>query len=208
MSRWLESGLIFYNMFTGIIQYVVRIHSIKKSSGGIRLGIERPKHWKTLQRGESIAVDGVCLTLSAMSKNVLEFDVMAQTASLTNLSLAQKGSMVNTERSLRASDAIGGHFVAGHVDGIGRVTRILKQSDDYRLTIHAPRQLLQYCPARGSVAINGVSLTIAESSKTTITVALVDHTLKHTNLGLMTVGGFVNIEVDLIARYLEKMVSG
>ena len=196
------------HMFTGIIQHVVAVRFIKKDSGGICLEIARPKVWKNLQKGESITVDGVCLTLSGIAKNALRFDVMAQTRGLTTVASLQKGSIVNLERSLRATDAVGGHFVAGHVDAVGTVRTVTHEPNNDRLTVTLPREFLKYCPARGSVAIKGVSLTIAESSKTSITVALVPYTLKHTNLGLLKAADSVNIEIDLIARYIHAQVSG
>ncbi len=203
----LEHGLVICSMFTGIIQHLVPIHSIQKNRGGIQLGITRPKSWKTLQKGESIAVDGVCLTLSSQSANTLRFDVMSQTTKLTTLASICRGSMVNVERSLRASDPIGGHVVTGHVDAVGAVSERIHGPNDDRLTITLLRELLKYCPARGSIAINGVSLTIAEISTMNVTVALVGYTSKHTNLGLLNRGDSVNIEIDLVARYLERLLA-
>ncbi|MBI5135325.1 riboflavin synthase [Candidatus Uhrbacteria bacterium] len=192
-------------MFTGIIQAQGIVKGIERFPAGVRLTLVRSRAWKRLVLGESIAVDGVCLTLCDVSKNTLSFDVMDQTSILTSLATLKKGSTVNLERALRASDLIGGHFVSGHVDAMGRIARIVDQPNDHRLTVQIPKALIKFCPARGSIALNGVSLTIAESSKTTITVALVDYTRERTNLGLLKKGDAVNIEVDLIARYLEKL---
>src|SRR3989338_3864653 len=192
-------------MFTGIIQNTSRVLAVQKKSSGILLGIRRPFHWKLLKRGESIAVDGVCLTLTTADRVILGFDIIKQTLMRTTLTSVTVGSVVNLERSLRASDLIGGHIVAGHVDAVGRVARVISRSNDYRITIQLPKELMKFCPVRGSVAINGVSLTIAASSRTRVTVALTDYTLQHTNLGVLKRGDIVNVEIDLIAGYLEKL---
>ncbi len=195
-------------MFTGIIQEQGIVRSIQRSAQGVRLIIAHPRSWKRLALGESIAIDGVCLTLSSISQHLLNFDVMAQTLPLTSLGRLTMGSHVNLERPVHASDRLGGHIVSGHVDAVGTVTKAWSKPNDYQLSVRLPRALKKYCPVRGSVSLNGVSLTIAGSSTNTITVALVDYTLKHTNLGLLKKGDSVNIEVDLIARYLEQLSRG
>ena len=206
-------------MFTGIITATGRIKKIKKDKSFI-LTIETNKNFvKKAKLGNSIAVDGVCLTVAKIkttpnpslkrrgTKGVLTFELMPETVRLTLAGGYKVGTIVNLEQSMRVGDEIGGHFVAGHVDGVGKVVKIRKEKESAIITIKPPNKLLKYLAHKGSVAVDGVSLTIINpsSKSTNFNISLVTYTLEHTNLSKLKIGTKINIEVDLLARYVEKM---
>jgi riboflavin synthase len=189
-------------MFTGIIQAKARVKQTKPSEGNIRAEIEMPKGWK-FAKGQSVAVDGICSTVIASTAKSFAVEYMPETLSKTTAGRFDKGSAVNLERSLTLKTFIDGHLVQGHVDGVGNVSNIDTKDGGYLMTISLPKPLLKYVAALGSIALNGVSLTVARLKGSRATVALIPHTLSHTNLGGLKEGDTVNVEVDLIARYLE-----
>lgn len=189
-------------MFTGIIQAKARVREAKPSAGNIRVEVEKPKGWK-FAKGQSIAVDGICSTVIANTAKSFAVEYMPETLSKTTAGDFTKGSAVNLERSLTLATYIDGHLVQGHVDGVGTVSNIDTTGGGYLITVSVPKPLLKYVAALGSIAINGVSMTVARLKGAEVTVALIPHTRSYTNLGILAKGDRVNIEVDLIARYLE-----
>ena len=186
-------------MFTGIIQHLGRVKKIEKHDENILLQINIPK-FRT-SRGVSLAVNGVCLTVASAKKSLYAFSVVPETVSRTNLSRLHAGDTVNIEPSLRYGDRLGGHLVLGHVDTTSRLTRLVKNKKGVRLTVKfSPKEKRLIAP-KGSIALDGVSLTIAHVSGSSCTVALVPYTLQATTLGSRHVGDFLNVEFDIIAKY-------
>lgn len=187
-------------MFTGLIQAVGRVSSAADSAAGLRLAI-RPEGWSHRpSRGDSIAVSGVCLTLVDVSADGdWAFDVVPETLDKTTLGALRPGSRINLEHAVTASTLMGGHFVQGHVDGVGSVTRI-DRTDGWRLTITPPTELMPFMAPKGSITVDGVSLTIAELSPSTVTIALIPTTLALTTLGELHPGDRVNLEADMLAK--------
>ena len=196
-------------MFSGIIEVVGRVVSLKKSrSAGIRLTIEASKLARSVRKGDSIAVDGVCLTAVQKTGRRIAMDVSPETLKLTSIPQYKKGSRVNLELPLKSGALISGHFVQGHVDGVGYVSRWeCNGNQDVRLGISLPKSLVPYCILKGSIAINGVSLTIAKLKGMYLEVALIPYTLSHTNLSLLETGSLVNIETDVLGRYVVTLVK-
>jgi len=194
-------------MFSGIIDNQARVIKRKPQGGQIRFGFEMKKKTRPLKLGESIAVNGVCLTAAKVNGKKFEVDVIQATLDVTTLSDLKAGSWVNTERSLRYGDDISGHFVTGHVDGCGKIQKIEKKGKNRILTISAPRALMAYITSKGSITIDGISLTVQHSGKRDFEIALVPHTLKETNFTLRKAGDRVNLEVDLVARYLKNLTK-
>lgn len=195
-------------MFTGIIQSVGYIQSLQKTGGDIRLSIEvngLPMH--DVELGESIAVSGVCLTVVAFDANYFAADVSNETLSCTTLGTLVVGGKVNLERALMASSRIGGHWVSGHVDGVASVQSIVDDARSQRWRFAADKALLRYIAEKGSVAVNGVSLTVNQADFEGFEVNLVPHTTEHTNFSTLQKDSPVNIEVDLMARYVERLMQ-
>lgn len=184
-------------MFSGIVQEIGSIAGIDSKQMVISCGILRPQ----VAEGSSVLVSGVCLTVSRVREKELAFDIMPETLRKTTLSELKPGDTVNLESSLRVGDELGGHFVYGHVDGVGDILSSEKERDAMRVTIRPPQELLRFLAPRGSVAIDGVSLTIARMDADSIMVSLVPYTLSHTTLGRLAVGDRVNIECDMLAKY-------
>jgi riboflavin synthase len=181
-------------MFTGIIERQALVRSMEKGKVA-RLTVEKPASWK-FKLGASVAVDGVCLTVVAQTVHSFSADVVPETLARTTMRSFKKGRKVNLERPLRVGDEIGGHIVQGHVDTRTQVTGITKQGASRELTLAVPLKYKKFVVEKGSVAINGVSLTIARAAPRALTVALIPHTLKETNLGKLKIGDEVNIEFD------------
>ena len=195
-------------MFTGIIQTVGHIQSLQKIGGDIRLSINvngLPMH--DVELGESIAVSGVCLTVVAFDENFFAADVSNETLSRTSLGNLGLGDKVNLERALQASSRIGGHWVSGHVDGLASVNSIVEDARSQRWRFTADKSLLRYIAEKGSVAVNGVSLTVNQADFEGFEVNLVPHTIEHTNFSALSKSSSVNIEVDLMARYVERLMQ-
>jgi riboflavin synthase len=195
-------------MFTGIVQDVGRIVAGTPRGADVRLVIEvgRMDLGRTVA-GDSICVQGVCLTALGITARRFEADVSAETLSLTTLSTLAPQAPVNLEPALRAGDALGGHLVSGHVDGIGQVVGVQEDARSLRVTIEAPRELARYLARKGSVAVDGVSLTINDVEAARFGVNLIPHTRAVTTLGQLAPGARVNLEVDPIARYVERLIG-
>jgi len=193
-------------MFTGLIKELGRIEAVNASDDGARLRIEAELA-SELDEGDSVAVNGACLTATSVGDGAFEADVMHQTLSLTTLGALEASSPVNLELPLRATDRLGGHVVQGHVDGTAAVTELTADGFAKRLRIELPDELLPYVVARGSIAIEGVSLTIADLTGNALEVSLIPETLERTTLGAAAVGDRLNVECDVMARYVERQLS-
>src|SRR6202167_337609 len=196
-------------MFTGIVQDVGRIDERNMRDGDLRLtiAVDRLDLARTVV-GDSICVQGVCLTVTALSGRSFTVDVSRETLSLTTLGELEHLAAVNLEPALRAGDALGGHLVSGHVDGVATVIAATPEARSCRLTIQAPAALARYIARKGSVALDGVSLTVNEVDATRFGVYLIPHTLAVTTLGRLQSGSRLNLEIDLVARYLERLLPG
>jgi riboflavin synthase len=195
-------------MFTGIIERVGTIRSARVTATGKRLVIELGQLADRLQLGASVAVNGVCLTVAKLADTVAEFDVVGETLQRSNLDRLEAGSRANLERSLRVGDPLDGHFVQGHVDGVGTVQRVDTAAGQWKVWFAVPQELADCIVPKGSIAIDGVSLTIAEVSPGAFSVALVPTTLEHTTLPDLKPGQRVNLETDLIVRTILHRLAG
>jgi riboflavin synthase len=193
-------------MFTGLVQALGRIERQEPSGDGIRLRVASPLAG-SLHEGDSVAVNGVCLTAAEVDANSFTADVMNETLQRTSLAAAGDGVDVNLELPLRASDRLGGHIVQGHVDGLGTVASVAEDGFARRVTIEAPAGVLRYVVEKGSIAVDGVSLTVAELDERSFTVSLIPETLTRTTLSDAGPGTRVNLEVDVVAKYVEKLVG-
>lgn len=195
-------------MFTGIITGVGRIAAREPRGGDLRLTVATGNlPFETPQLGESIAVNGVCLTVVAFDAASFQADVSTETLALTTLGRLADEAPVNLERALRASDRLGGHLVSGHVDGLGRVASITDDARAQRWRFEAPPALLRYIAKKGSICVDGVSLTVNAVDAEGFEVALVPHTVANTAFAAIGVGDAVNLEVDLVARYVERLLA-
>ena len=193
-------------MFTGIVRERGRVVSADRNGGGVRLRISAAETAQAAP-GDSISVSGCCLTVTTADGEALEFDAVPETIARTTLGGLGPGAEVNLEPALRAGEPLGGHFVQGHVDGRARVTALQSEGDGMRLRLHLEPELLRYCVEKGSIALDGVSLTIAALHEDGVDIALVPFTLDHTTLGALAPGDEVNVEVDLLAKYAERLAS-
>jgi len=195
-------------MFTGIVQAVGRIASREARGGDARLVIDAGAlALDDVALGDSIAVAGVCLTVIAIDGACWSADVSAETLARTTLGALRIGDGVNLEKALRLADRLGGHLVSGHVDGVGAVERVVDDGASQRWTFTLPRALARYVAVKGSVCVDGTSLTVNEVGEAGFGVTLIPHTLAHTTFGQRRAGDAVNIEVDLIARYAERLLQ-
>jgi len=191
-------------MFTGIISAVGSISEVRRGAGGVRLAIDAVRlSLDDVAIGDSIAVSGVCLTVVELHDRAFEADVSDET--LSCVAGFERGDAVNLEKALRLSDRLGGHLVSGHVDGVGCVQRFESIGDSRLIAVTVPTALARYIARKGSIAVDGVSLTVNEVSADTFYSNLIPHTLTHTNLESVSIGKRVNVEVDLIARYVEQL---
>lgn len=194
-------------MFTGLVQGLGRIGAIERSGDGAKVTIETSLVAE-LHAGDSIAVNGVCLSATALENGSFVADAMNETLSRTSLGDLEPGAEVNLELPLRAGDRLGGHVVQGHVDGIGAIVDVADDGFARRIRIEAPPGLLRYVIEKGSIAVDGVSLTVAELDSRSFTVSLIPETLQRTNLGHAGIGDRVNLEVDVLAKYVERLLVG
>ena len=195
-------------MFTGIIKARGAIAAMEKRGGDVRLSVRSDgMPWGDYELGESIAVNGVCLTAVALHADGFDTDVSVETLDVTALGRLAVGSAVNLEPALSLGDRLGGHLVSGHVDCTGKVTSRREDARSIRLAIDIPREYARYVARKGSVCVDGVSLTINEVSGTTFDLNIIPHTAEVTIIGSYTVGTIVNIEVDLLARYIERLLG-
>lgn len=194
-------------MFTGLIEEAGRVAWLRRSSEkGIQLQIAAPLVGKTVHTGESIAVNGCCLTVASHRNEVITFDLLQETLDRTNLRLLRPDSAVNLERALPADGRLGGHFVQGHVDCATKVLSFEARGDDHRLELETPDDFAHYLAFKGSIAINGVSLTIAEVLDRSFAVWIIPHTRSVTALRNTQAGDLANLEFDIIAKYVERMM--
>ena len=193
-------------MFTGIVQAVGRVRTVEKRGADARLALDAAGlGLEDVAIGDSIAVAGVCLTVVALDASGFAFDVSPETLSRTTLGTLAAGDPVNLEKSLRLADRLGGHLVAGHVDGVGKVVAVHDDGAAQRWIFSAPQTLARYIAVKGSIAIDGTSLTVNEVDGDTFGVTLIPHTLAVTTFGARKAGDAVNLEVDLVARYVERL---
>ncbi len=195
-------------MFTGIIKAKGKITSMQRRGGDVRMTVSSSDMpWSDYEIGESIAVNGVCLTAVALHEDGFDTDVSNETLSVTALASIGEGSNVNLEPSMAVGERLGGHIVSGHVDCVGKVLSVDEDARSMRLKLELPREYARYVAKKGSICIDGVSLTINEVSGNTFEVNIIPHTADVTIIGDYAPGSIVNIEVDLLARYLERMLS-
>lgn len=194
-------------MFTGLVAELGTIKTMKKGAKSYQLTIEADKLAKTLKIGESIAVNGACLTVVAFTEKDFTVDVMPETVRMSTISSYKSGEKVNLEKTLRLQDGLDGHIVSGHIEGIGQI--IMKKKEDIAslVTIRTPAELTRYIIKKGSIAVDGISLTVTDVTEDTFTVSLIPHTAKETTLGFKNIGDSVNIETDIIGKYVERMLS-
>jgi riboflavin synthase len=194
-------------MFTGIIEETGTILSFIEQSQSWRLSITADRVLVDAELGDSIAVNGCCLTIVEIGDGQLSFDVLAESKRLTTLDELGAGGVVNLERAARFNGKMGGHFVTGHVDGLGRITRLEKKGHDTQLVVEVPSGLGRYLVPKGSISIDGISLTVADVSGDVFDVWLIPHTLTHTNLSTKSGGDSVNLEFDQLGKYVEKLLA-
>ena len=190
-------------MFTGIIQELGKAREKDTSS----LSVEATVSLQGLVEGDSIAVNGTCLTVKDIGERYFSVDTMPETLRRTNLALLKPGNQVNLERALILSSPLGGHFTQGHVDATGTLASIQQEGDALLMKFHAPPQVLKYVVEKGFIAVDGISLTVVECDTANFVVSVVKYTLEHTNLGRREPGDVVNLEVDILAKYVEKLLS-
>lgn len=190
-------------MFTGIIETKKKV-LLREGGKDARLRIEKPRGWK-LKNGQSISINGICSTVERITPAWFSVTYMPETLRISTANDFAKGSVVNLERSLVMGERIEGHIIQGHVDGIGVVTGIRTRGESKEITLRVPQVLMRYIALKGSIAVNGISLTVAGRTKDSFMIALIPHTLTHTTLGALVMGSRVNIETDLIARQLAAL---
>lgn len=190
-------------MFTGIVREVGRVEAVEERGESVRLVVRAPETAAAAAVGDSVSLAGVCLTAVEIADGTVAFDAVPETLRRSTLGRLKTGGGVNVEPALRAGDPLGGHIVQGHVDDVGRIRRV----DDEGIEVEATQDVLRYCVEKGSIAVEGVSLTIAGLAERSFTVALIPHTREVTTLGELAEGDDVNIEVDVVAKYVERLAA-
>ena len=190
-------------MFTGLVADLGTVAEVDASEAGVRLTVRSALE---LSAGDSVAVNGVCLTATSLPDGAFTADVMHETLRRSSLGALEEGSKVNLELPLRADDRLGGHFVQGHVDGLGTIWEVREEGFSHVVTIGAPPEILRYVIEKGSIAVDGVSLTVSGLGDDWLQVSLIPETLERTTLGEATTGATVNLEVDVLAKYIERLV--
>lgn len=198
-------------MFTGIVEEAGTVERIRPTAKSIELTLRLGRTGRGLKKGQSLAVNGCCLTAVKLARRgsdtLAQFDLLRETWRRTNLQFAKPGSLVNLERPLRADDEFGGHFVTGHIDGLGRITRWERAGQDHVLDIAAPPAVMRYIVFKGSVAVDGISLTVAGVNRRGFRIWIIPHTYAVTALRERQTGDAVNLEADLLGKYVEKFVT-
>jgi riboflavin synthase len=194
-------------MFTGLIEEVGTVLWIRATEDGTQLQIAAPHIATDIRTGESVAVNGCCLTVSAYRGEQLTFDLLDETLDRTNLKTLRRDSRVNLERPLTANGRLGGHFVQGHIDCTAQVLSFNEAGADYRLEVELPAEFSHYLAHKGSVSLNGISLTVAEVLPESFATWIIPHTKRHTNLDTAQKGDWINIEFDVLAKYLERLLE-
>ncbi len=193
-------------MFTGIITDIGHIRAVEQR-GDMRARIGTGYDTRTIAMGASIACDGACLTVVALGPDWFDVDISAETLSKTNLGAWAEGRRVNLERSLRVGDELGGHIVSGHIDGLAEVVAMVPEGDSTRITLRAPEGLARFIAPKGSVALNGTSLTVNDVAGTAFGINLIPHTMQVTTWGEVAVGDRINLEIDTLARYVARLAE-
>ena len=194
-------------MFTGIIEEIGEIAGVKRGQVSSRLAIRGKKIFSDLKLGDSVAVNGVCLTATSISGDIFEADVMAETLRRTNLGGFSNGTRVNLERAMAAGGRFGGHIVSGHIDGTGRVSSLVREQNAVWVRIDAEDKILRYIIEKGSIAIDGISLTVAETGPGYFKVSIIPHTGEETTLLRRRPGDIVNLENDVVGKYVERLLN-
>jgi len=195
-------------MFTGIIEEMGSVKALRREGGAARLTIAASAVLGGTVLGDSICVNGVCLTVVHMTPQEFSADVAVETLRVTNLGDLKNGTKVNLERALQLSARIGGHLVSGHVDAVGRIREKREEGNGWRIFIDGPDSVLRYVIKKGSIAIDGISLTVADMDQSGFSIAMIPHTAKLTTLGFKSAGDRVNLEADIIGKYVERLLSG
>ena len=194
-------------MFTGLVAELGTVQRLARQGSSYHLTVGAKKVLANLKIGDSVAVNGACLTVVRMDEGGFTADVMPETVRLTNIGSLQPGSKVNLERTLRLRDGLDGHIVSGHVEGLGTISEQRPEGIAVVVTIATPPELLKYIIKKGSIAIDGISLTVTEVTDTSFSVSLIPHTAKETTLGFKKVGDSVNLETDILGKYVERMLT-
>jgi riboflavin synthase len=194
-------------VFTGLIEEVGRVVATRASNHGTKLEIAAPRTARQARTGESIAVNGCCLTLTSRRGDRLSFDLLEETIARTNLKKLRQNRRLNLERALRADGRLGGHFVQGHVDCVSRIIAFDRKGADVRLEVKLPERFAHYVASKGSIALDGISLTVAEVLSKSFVVWIIPYTKRHTSLDRAKNGDLVNVEFDILAKYVETMVA-
>ena len=194
-------------MFTGLIEEVGEVVAVPASDSGTQLQIAAPAIAKKSRSGNSIAVNGCCLTLTSRRGNRLNFDLLEETIARTNLKKLRRNDPVNLERALSAEGRLGGHFVQGHIDCVSGIVAFEKKGPDFRLEVELPATFAQYVARKGSIALNGISLTVADVFPKGFAVWIIPYTKRHTNLSRTQAGDLVNVEFDILAKYVERVLA-
>jgi riboflavin synthase len=195
-------------MFTGIVEEMGRVKALRRDGGAARLTISASTVLGGTVIGDSVCVNGVCLTVVELNSGEFSADVAVETLKVTNLGELKTGAAVNLERALQLSARIGGHLVSGHVDAVGRIREKREEGNGWRIFIDAPETALRYVIRKGSIAVDGISLTVADVDKSGFSIAVIPHTAKLTTLGFKAAGDSVNLESDIIGKYVERLLSG
>lgn len=194
-------------MFTGIVEGIGKVKKISKMTknrSAIQMIVDLGKHGKGLKVGQSVALNGVCLTVTKLSKEGCSFEMIEETTKKTDLGNLIPGGIVNIERSLKAGDRLEGHFVLGHVDGIGVIKKIEKKPKEVQVWFQVPKNLAKYVVKKGSIAVDGISLTVVEIKNNLASVCLIPHTIEVTNFKTKKIGDKINIETDILGKYIVK----
>ncbi len=194
-------------MFTGIVREVGVVVEAEEAGGGRALAVRAPATASRTRVGDSIAIDGCCLTATEVADGTIRFQAVPETIARSTLGTLERNEQVNVEPAIRAGEELGGHYVQGHVDAVGRIRSAEAEGQGLRVVVEAPEAVLRYCVEKGSVTVDGVSLTVAELIDDGFAVALVPHTLEATTLSALRPGQAVNLEADVLAKYVERLVT-
>jgi len=194
-------------VFTGIVRELGVVVEAEEAGGGRALGVRAPATATRTRVGDSIAIDGCCLTATSVADGTIRFHAVPETIARSTLGALERDQQVNVEPAIRAGEELGGHYVQGHVDAVGRIRSVEAEGQGLRVVVAAPDAVLRYCVEKGSVTVDGVSLTVAELVDDAFSVALVPHTLEATTLSALRPGRAVNLEADVLAKYVERLVA-
>jgi riboflavin synthase len=194
-------------VFTGIVRELGSVVEAEEVGGGRALVVRAPETAARTHVGDSVAVNGCCLTATAVDGDAMSFHAVPETIARTTLGALVRDDAVNVEPALRAGEELGGHYVQGHVDGVGRIQSVEAEGEGLRVFVEAPEDVLRYCVEKGSITVDGVSLTVAELAEGAFAVALVPHTLEATTLSVLQPAQPVNLEADVLAKYVERLIS-